>query len=83
MQRTQISLNDTERRLLDREAKRTGKSIAALIRDAVTATYGSERSVDDDLVALRGAAGAWKDRDFDGVSYVEALRSGRRLRDVL
>jgi len=35
MQRTQISLTAEERQILDAEAARSGKSLSALIRDAV------------------------------------------------
>lgn len=79
MQRTQISLNDTERRLLDAEASRTGRSLSALIRDAVMQTYGTQASEADDLRAIDAARGTWRERDVDGEQYVEALRSGRRL----
>jgi Arc/MetJ-type ribon-helix-helix transcriptional regulator len=79
MQRTQISLTSEDRRLLDDEAARTGRSISALIRDAVARTYGSARDADDDLRAVDAAFGAWRDRKGDGESYVESLRSGRRL----
>ena len=79
MQRTQISLTSEDRRILDDEAARTGRSISALIRDAVVRTYGSARDADDDLRALDSAFGAWRDHKVDGESYVESLRSGRRL----
>ena len=45
MQRTQISLTAEERRALDEEAARTGRSISALIRDAVEIVYGVNRAV--------------------------------------
>ncbi len=80
MLRTQISLTSEERQLLDAEAARTGQSIAALIRAAVGAVYGSQRSLEDDLAAIRESAGTWQDRDVDGAAYVERLRSGRRLK---
>ncbi|WP_375478105.1 CopG family transcriptional regulator [uncultured Jatrophihabitans sp.] len=81
MQRTQISLTESERALLDVEAARTGRSISALIRDAVNRVYGGERSLVDDLAAIDAATGAWADRsdDLAGGGYVDQLRSGRRL----
>ncbi|SDX94351.1 Ribbon-helix-helix protein, copG family [Modestobacter sp. DSM 44400] len=79
MMRTQISLTSEERRALDTAAARTGKSISALIRDAVEAVYGTERSSDDDLAAMRQAFGSWKDHDLDGAAWVDQLRSGSRL----
>jgi len=80
MQRTQISLTAEERRLLDDVAARTGRSISSLIRDAVETVYGPGRSSDDDLVAMRGAFGTWKERDLDGAAGVDQMRSGTRLR---
>lgn len=79
MLRTQISLTLEERRLLDVEAARTGRSISALIRDAVTRTYSSGRDADADLRAIDAALGAWSQRDIDGEAYVERVRSGSRL----
>ena len=79
MLRTQISLTAEDRRLLDAEAARTGRSISALIRDAVHRTYGSTRDAEADLRAIDEALGAWEGREFDGDAYVEQLRSGGRL----
>jgi Ribbon-helix-helix protein, copG family len=80
MRRTQISLTDEDRHLLDVASARTGRSISSLIREAVKTVYGSERSVDADLAAMRQAFGAWKDHEVDGAAWVEERRSGSRLR---
>jgi hypothetical protein len=61
--RTQICLTEEERRALD----------------AVDAVYGSERSTEHDLAAMRRGSGSWRDRGEDGAAWVERLRSGRRL----
>jgi len=82
MQRTQISLTIDERKALDAEAARTGKSVSALIRDAVEAVYGTWRSSSDDLDLMRQSFGSWSDGSEDGAALVERLRSGSRLADT-
>lgn len=49
--RTQSSLTEQERPVLDVAAAWTGRSLPALIRDAIEHVYGSERSTEDDLAA--------------------------------
>jgi len=83
MLRTQISLTVEERRALDVEANRTGRSISALIRDAVETVYRPERSSEDDLAAMRQAFGSWKDHDLDGAAWVDQVRSGARLQQPI
>ncbi len=81
MGRTQIYLRPEDLELLDRVARATGASRSELIRRAVRATFG-ERSVEDRLAALKRSAGSWKDREFTGAAYVDAIRGdlGERLR---
>jgi hypothetical protein len=79
MQRTQISLTVEERRALDAEAARTGKSMSALIRHAVNELYGTSRSSNDDLDLMRQSFGTWGEHLEDGAAVVERLRSGSRL----
>jgi hypothetical protein len=79
MRRMQISSTVEERRALEAESARTGKSLSALIREAVEAMYGTSRSSADDLERMRHSFGLWK-RDKNGAATVERLRSGSRLR---
>lgn len=79
MDRTQISLTSDQRRVLDREAARTGRSISSLIRNAVDAAYGGASSTEEDLSAMRQSFGSWAERTEDGAMYVDRLRSGARL----
>jgi hypothetical protein len=75
--RTQITLTDAQYEHLCRESKRTGLSIAELIRRAVDEKYGRS-SVEEMLAAIDASFGAWADRDDweyeDGAAYVEAIR---------
>ena len=43
-------------------------------------THDNNVSRDDVLRALDASFGTWADRDFDGASYVEALRRGAAWR---
>jgi hypothetical protein len=78
MERTQISLTAEDRMALDAAAARTGRSISALIRDAVRIVYGAERSAEEDLAVMEQARGCWADRDEDSVAFVDRLRSASR-----
>ena len=75
MQRTQISLTAEERKTLDAEAARTGKSISALIGYAVTEVYGTSPSSDHDLDLMRQSFGSWTEHREDGALAVERIRS--------
>ncbi|MDR0593120.1 MAG: ribbon-helix-helix protein, CopG family [Bifidobacteriaceae bacterium] len=83
MVRTQISLTQVERRLLDLESRRTGKSMSALVREAVARAYGDGADPGSVEEVLNRAAGAWRGRDFDGEACVDRLRAGARLDDAM
>jgi len=79
MLRTQISLTEDQKRLLDARSAESGLSLSELVRRAVERHYGGARDLDRDLHRLRVGQGAWGDREETGEQYVERLRSGRRL----
>jgi hypothetical protein len=76
MSRTQIYLGDDERALLDRMSKATGASASELIRRAIRSTYRLELTTEEKLRLLESSAGSWRDRDFTGAEYVDAIRGG-------
>ena len=81
MKRTQIYLDDLQRRKLDRVAKRTHRTVSELIREAIDARYAATPK-EDFLEALRtGAFGVWKERHDLGPtdSYVRRVRRGNRI----
>lgn len=74
MGRTQIYLDDSDLALLDRVSQATGASRSELIRRAVRDRYG-QRTKAERIAGIRASAGSWKDRDFTGAEYVDAIRS--------
>jgi hypothetical protein len=78
MHRTLISFTVEERKILDTEAARTGKSISSLVRDAVDAVYGTDRSTHDNLDLMRQSFGTWTERHDDGFEVVERMRANTR-----
>lgn len=71
--RTQVYLGKDELGLLDRASRATGASRSELIRRAVRESFGGGAKADR-RAALDASAGAWKDRDFTGAEYVDAIR---------
>lgn len=81
MKRTQIYLDDRQRRQLDKVAKRTRRTVSELIREAIDARYATTPN-SDFLDALRsGAFGVWKQRPDLGPTdaYIRRLRRGNRI----
>ncbi|MFF7293749.1 ribbon-helix-helix protein, CopG family [Microbacterium sp. NPDC008134] len=78
LKRTQISLSDDDRRVLDAVSSRTGMSMSLLIRQAIHATYGNVDQEDATKRALAATFGALT-TDRSGEQLVDGIRSGRRL----
>ncbi|MEX2372520.1 MAG: CopG family transcriptional regulator, partial [Dehalococcoidia bacterium] len=73
--RVEVTLTDEQYERLAVEARRAGVSLAEVVRRALTARYG-ETDRASTLRALDESFGAWADRDFSGVDYVDGRRSG-------
>jgi hypothetical protein len=76
--RTQISLSEDDRKVLEAVRRRTGQSMSSLIREAIHSTYGSANSTDRIRAALDSTFGVVS-TDQSGEDLVESIRSGRRL----
>jgi hypothetical protein len=75
MTRTQLYLDDDLHARLRNLARKQGRSISELVRDALARTYGAS-SLRERLDSLRAIEGLWKDRDDIGGTreYVRRLR---------
>ena len=81
MRRTQIYLDDQQRRKLDRVAKRTHRTVSDLIREAIDARYTATPKADFIEGLRAGVFAAWKQRADLGPTdrYVRRLRRGSRV----
>lgn len=81
MVRTQLYLDEELHRRLKELARKRGRTVSELVRDAVRRAYG-ESGADQRLETLRRIAGLWKDRDDLGETdaYVRGLRRDTRRR---
>ena len=82
MKRTQIYLTEEQWSDLHGAARRSGTTVASLIRQAVDRVHRSSNDREGLKQALRDTAGLWaKRRDLaDPVSFVRRLRKDRRSR---
>ena len=81
VERTQIYLTEVEAKVLDRLARRTGRTRSQLIREAIEATYVDQPSADAIESVLLETAGAWRRAArHTGASWVERRRRGRLSR---
>src|SRR6202165_239518 len=72
MRRTQIYLDDRQRRKLDQVAKRTHRTVSELIREAIDARYAATPK-EEFLDALRtGVFGVWKERSEEHTSELQS-----------
>lgn len=79
----QVTLDDQQYERLVVESKRSGASIAELVRQAVASRYrleSAEERATRFRDALNRASGIWHDRREDGQTYQERLRRTLRVR---
>jgi predicted transcriptional regulator len=75
MIRTQLYLDEAVHRRLQTLARRQGRTVSDLVRDALLRAYGPPHA-DERAVTLRAIEGLWRDRDDlrDSAAYVRRLR---------
>jgi hypothetical protein len=82
MVRTQLYLDEAVHRRLQALARKQGRTVSDLVRDALVNTYGA--GADEREATLKGIYGLWRDRRDVGDTreFVRRLRrgTGRRRR---
>lgn len=75
MIRTQLYLDVAVHRRLQQLARRQGRTVSELVRDALVRTYGIQNT-DQRVATLRAIEGLWRDRKdiVDSSAYVRHLR---------
>ena len=75
MVRTQLYLDEAIHRRLQALARRQGRTLSDLVREALVQTYGRPHA-DERAATLRAIEGLWRDRDDigDSTAYVRRLR---------
>lgn len=79
MVRMQIYLDEAVHRRLRELARKQGRTVSDLVRDALARTYGGH-SIEEQIRTLRAIAGLWRDRTDLGTTraYVRRLRRDTR-----
>src|SRR5712691_7182734 len=75
MIRTQLYLDDRIHRRLRELARKQGRTLSELVREALVRSYGGD-TPDERLASLRAIEGLWRDRRdiVDSNAYVRRLR---------
>jgi len=75
MVRTQLYLDEKTHRRLRELARKQGRTVSELVRDALLRAYGGH-TPDERLATLRAIEGLWRDRPDigDSTAYVRRLR---------
>jgi predicted DNA-binding protein len=73
MKRTQIYLQESQRKELDKLAAKTGKGLAELIREAVDRYIVENKLADTDYITE--TSGLWKNRSDIDSDYINRLRN--------
>jgi len=81
MVRTQLFLDDTMHARLRTLARKQGRTVSELVRDALARAYGTS-TADEEIRTLRGIVGLWRDRKDigDTHAYVRRLRKDTHRR---
>jgi len=84
MKRIQIDLDDAVHARLTALARRQGRSLSDLVREALAKAYGADRE-DERKSSLKALEGLWKNRrDLpDTGAYVRQLRRDTRSKRLL
>ncbi|MBI4421989.1 MAG: CopG family transcriptional regulator [Gemmatimonadetes bacterium] len=79
MHRTQLYLDRELHARLKALAKRRGRTVSDLVREALARVYGSIQ-IEEQITTTRALAGLWRDRDDlgDTDAYVRRLRRDTR-----
>ncbi|MGI0148652.1 MAG: CopG family transcriptional regulator, partial [Thermoplasmata archaeon] len=82
--RTQLYLDESVHGRVTRLARKQGRTLSDLVREALVRTYGAG-DAEREITTLRAIAGLWKDRrDIgDTEEYVKRLRRSTRRRAYL
>ncbi len=77
MIRTQIYIDESTHKLLNKESKATGKSVSQIIRENIADKMN--KKANELLNKMERVYGIWKDREFGVDDYLRDIRKDRKL----